>query len=204
MNDGAPEPNDRAPEPKAPLSDVAAMGQRVRALRRQAGLSMVELGSKAGISQPFLSQLERGLATPSLTTIYALAEALEVHPSQFLHSKGTAPSSTSSGPLIRVHDDAADTARVLIAGDSGALLQAYEHSFSPGQPPRPWFEHEGEDFVYVLSGRVELQLKGRPARILSARQSAHYPGNVPHRCVLAGRRPARTLLVVGGRWTPTL
>lgn len=56
----------------------------IRGCRKQRGVSMAVLATRSGLSQPFLSQLERGLATPSLSSIYRIAEALDVAPGTFL------------------------------------------------------------------------------------------------------------------------
>ena len=53
-------------------------GQRLRSLREKSQLSTRALAARAGISQPYLSQLERGLSSPSMVTTYRLAEALGV------------------------------------------------------------------------------------------------------------------------------
>ncbi|GAA3069299.1 hypothetical protein GCM10020254_11320 [Streptomyces goshikiensis] len=62
----------------------------IRAWRKRRGISMASLAAGSGLSQPFLSQLERGLATPSLSSIYRIAEALDVTPGTFLRPR-TAP-----------------------------------------------------------------------------------------------------------------
>src|SRR3954471_12614954 len=54
------------------------LGARVRSLRRERGLTLKGLGSKAGLSHPFLSQVERGLAHPSVTSVERIAAALDV------------------------------------------------------------------------------------------------------------------------------
>ena len=52
------------------------LGARIRHHRRQLGLTLVEVADQAGISQPFLSQIERGKAAPSMSTLEGLAHAL--------------------------------------------------------------------------------------------------------------------------------
>src|SRR5262245_45515779 len=54
------------------------LGGRVRSLRRQRGLTLKELGALAGLSHPFLSQVERGLARPNLASVERIADALNV------------------------------------------------------------------------------------------------------------------------------
>ena len=159
---------------------------------------MVELAAKAGVSQPFLSQIERGLATPSLTTIFALAEALGVQPGQLLRPPRRAGHvrHETAPQVMKAHEHASDIVLVHSSGTKPSLLEAYEHEFMPGEMPREWFHHQGEDFVYVLEGAVELQLRGEEPILLELGRSAAYPGEIPHRCVVSGDVKARTLVVV--------
>jgi len=55
-----------------------AISWPVRSLRRQRGLTLKELGGRAGLSHPFLSQVERGLARPSVVSVERIADALNV------------------------------------------------------------------------------------------------------------------------------
>src|ERR687896_1833264 len=61
------------------LNEAAScLGARVRALRRERGMTLKALGRKAGLSHPFLSQLERGLARPSVGSVQRIARAFGV------------------------------------------------------------------------------------------------------------------------------
>lgn len=170
----------------------------IRGCRKQRGVSMAVLAARSGLSQPFLSQLERGLATPSLSSIYRIAEALDVTPGTFLRPPdhpGTV-SHEADPQVIRVDEAAGQIAQVLIPGGRSGLMEAYEHHFEPGRGERGWFEHPGEDFLYVLAGEIVLEVEGEDPLTLRAGQSAHHRGEVPHRCRLSGPEPARTLLVI--------
>ena len=57
---------------------ASCLGARVRELRHERGLTLKALGRSAGLSHPFLSQLERGLARPSVASVERIAEALDV------------------------------------------------------------------------------------------------------------------------------
>ncbi|MFD5883012.1 XRE family transcriptional regulator [Streptomyces yangpuensis] len=181
-----------------PTPEAIEVGRVIRSCRKRSGVSMAVLAARSGLSQPFLSQLERGLTTPSLSSIYRIAEALEVSPGTFLRppARPGAVSHERDPQVIRVEESAGQVARVLIPGGRSALMEAYEHHFEPGQGERGWFEHTGEDFLYVLEGEVVLEVEGEEPLTLRAGQSAHHRGEVPHRCRLSGPAPARTLLVI--------
>ena len=59
-------------------------GEVLRDLRRKQGLSQEELGFETGYHRTYISLLERGLRSPTLTTIFQLATALEVKPSEMI------------------------------------------------------------------------------------------------------------------------
>ena len=63
-----------------------SFGRVLQQLRRERGLSQEELGFRSGYHRTYISLLERGLKSPSLRTIFQLAEALEVNPSQMILS----------------------------------------------------------------------------------------------------------------------
>lgn len=62
----------------------ASFGEMLRKLREQRGLSQEQLAFETGIHRTFVSQLERGLKTPSLATLFKLAAALEIDASQMV------------------------------------------------------------------------------------------------------------------------
>ena len=69
----------RSPAAPLPVLDPAGpdrVGERIRALRRARGLTLVQLAGLADLSHPFLSQIERGLARPSLASLERIAHAL--------------------------------------------------------------------------------------------------------------------------------
>ncbi|MER5868825.1 XRE family transcriptional regulator [Streptomyces sp. NPDC002044] len=183
-----------------PTPEAIEVGRVIRGCRKQSGVSMAVLATRSGLSQPFLSQLERGLATPSLSSIYRIAEALDVAPGTFLRppARPGAVSHESDPQVIRVNEAAGQTAQVLIPGGRSTQMEAYEHRFEPGRGERGWFEHPGEDFLYVLEGEIVLEVEGEEPLALRAGQSAHHRGEVPHRCRLGGPDGARTLLVIAG------
>ncbi|MDA5283998.1 XRE family transcriptional regulator [Streptomyces sp. NPDC054904] len=182
-----------------PTPEAIEVGRAIRGCRTARRVSMAVLATRSGLSQPFLSQLERGLATPSLSSIYRIAEALDVAPGTFLRrpDRPGVVSHESDPQVIRVSEAAGQVAKVLIPGGSSGLMEAYEHHFEPGRGERGWFEHPGEDFLYVLEGELVLEVEGEEPLVLRAGQSAHHRGEIPHRCGLGGRTaPARTLLVI--------
>jgi len=78
--------NESKKETKGMYSLEISFGRVLQQLRRERGLSQEELGFRSGYHRTYISLLERGLKSPSLRTIFQLAEALEVGPSQMILS----------------------------------------------------------------------------------------------------------------------
>ncbi len=174
------------------------LGRSLRAARRRAGLTMDALAEMSGVSQPHLSQMENGRVSPSISTLYRLANALGVSPQQLLPSNPADALQViraGSVPATPILDSpTAAVARVLV-GSPDKLLQVQEVSVSPGQDLGQWFTHEGEEFVYVTAGTILVELAGGSAGELAAGDSAWYDATVEHRWQLAGDETARLIAV---------
>jgi transcriptional regulator with XRE-family HTH domain len=174
-------------------SDSAAcLGARVRTLRRSRGLTLKALGSAAGLSHPFLSQLERGLARPSVGSVERIADALGV-PIGALWAR----SRPGSARLVRAdegersaHEGAPGGARTL----SGEGLHARELSGGGGSWPAEPETAGGEVMVYAIRGGVELDLAGQ-VHVLREGDSLFFDGALPHRLRATGGASARALYV---------
>jgi transcriptional regulator with XRE-family HTH domain len=182
------------------------LGRSLRAARRRAGLTMDTLAEMSGVSQPHLSQMENGRVSPSISTLYRLANALGISPQQLLPSMAgdelqvIRAGSTPATPIL--DSPTAAAARVLV-GSPDKLLQVQEVAVAPGQDLGQWFKHEGEEFVYVTAGSILVELLGGSSGELAAGDSAWYDATVEHRWQLAGDQPAQLIAVsaVAGRRT---
>jgi DNA-binding XRE family transcriptional regulator len=185
--------------------ELQEVGRTIRQLRKKSGLSMAALAERAGLSQPFISQLESGAHTPSLMTLYRVSAALEVLPGELF---GGAPPLTGwirhEPSRISASDlPHAPVATVLVPGGGGGILEAYEWQVTSTDQDQQWWQHEGEDLIYVISGAIQVEVDGAEPLTVSAGESAHLlETHRPHRWVLDGEDPARILLVVVNSSTP--
>jgi DNA-binding XRE family transcriptional regulator len=185
--------------------ELQEVGRTIRQLRKKSGLSMAALAERAGLSQPFISQLESGAHTPSLMTLYRVSAALEVLPGELFRGAPPLtgwirhePSRISASDLPH-----APVATVLVPGGGGGILEAYEWQVTSTDQDQQWWQHEGEDLIYVISGAIQVEVEGAEPLTVSAGESAHLlETHRPHRWVLDGEDPARILLVVVNSSTP--
>jgi transcriptional regulator with XRE-family HTH domain len=176
------------------------VGQEVRARRVAARLSIAELARRAEVSAPFISQLEAGRTSMSIATLYRVAAALGCTANSLLGASGTRPHvvRAGSGPRLAASGgEHAQQPRLLSRTGGDVLLEAYHYVMSAADDEQEWFQHAGEDFVYVVSGAVVIEFGDGSETMLAAGDSLHHDGTVPHRWVLRDGDPAEVLAVIG-------
>jgi len=181
------------------------VGREVRARRVTAGLSIAEVARRADVSAPFVSQLETGRTSMSIPTLYRMASALGCTPNALLGGdRDPRPHVTRAGNGIRLAAGSGDHSQLpqlLSRTGNDVLLHACHYVIQPNDDPQEWFEHEGEDFVYLVSGSIAIEFAGGTpdgtTLELAAGDSLHHDGTTPHRWVLRGDTAAEVLIVVG-------
>ncbi|WP_330184806.1 XRE family transcriptional regulator [Nocardia sp. NBC_01503] len=193
--------NETAAAPGEPNESSLAelVGSVVRELREKSGLSMRELAKRAGISQPFLSQIERGVSAPSMLTTYRLAAALAVTPGDLLPSPATDQVTVvraDEGVRLPVGDrpDAAIGRAIHMRPNSP--LEVIEYLVEPGQFIGGWFESTGVTGVYIVSGHLDVELVGIGKIRLGPRDFVDFPSIMRDRWHLVDNQPAHVLLVI--------
>lgn len=160
---------------------------------------MRALATQAGISQPFLSQLERGASAPSMLTTYRLAQALGVQPGELLPTPGVeavAVVRADEGRVVPVSDrpDAAVGRVLLLNPDSP--LEVIEYVVEPGRHLGDWFSLDGELAVYVVDGELDVEVAGEGTWRLGPRDLLTHAAVLRHRWTLASERAVHLLLVI--------
>jgi transcriptional regulator with XRE-family HTH domain len=176
---------------QAQQSADTRLGGAIRALRREQGLTLVQLAAATGLSQPFLSQLELGRSRPSMRSLYRIATALGTTQQALLGLADptvTVPltGGSSGGGRLLLHDPGcADVTEFAdVAADFGEF-----------------FVHPRHELIYVVQGTVELELRAeglRTLKELGPRASVGYPGGVPHRFRRLGGGPCVVVMVHSG------
>jgi transcriptional regulator with XRE-family HTH domain len=184
------------------------MGEHIRSLRRSRGLTLVQLAERAGLSHPFLSQLERGHTRASMVSLERIAVALETSQIELL-AAGDAEVRRADDPtpeILRADDGPRGP---YSQGEARLLVHGGVHAFEPlewegsNTDPGDYFEHREDEFLYVLSGSVLLDLGEAGVSRLEPRDSAYWRGGTKHRWCSADGRLFRLVVVkqalAGGR-----
>ena len=166
-------------------AQAGRIGERIRGLRHARGLTLVQLADLAELSHPFLSQLERGLARPSIASLEKIARALGSSQVELLAS-ALQPVEGEDTPvsLVRAKSGpkghyAEGQATMLALGDSRRFhpmeLEGANTEF--GDP----FLHAEDEFLHVVAGRIEVDLGEQGLFELEPGDSLYYVGGTPHR-----------------------
>jgi transcriptional regulator with XRE-family HTH domain len=171
---------------------ASCLGARVRELRHERGLTLKALGRRAGLSHPFLSQLERGLARPSVGSVERIAGALDV-PVGALWTT----SRLEVAQIVRSDDATAGRDGVRDLWADGAGMRVRELTGGGRTWPDEVETTSGEVVVYVIRGAIEVDLDGT-FHELDAGDAMKFDGSVRHRLRRLGPTTTRALYVAAG------
>jgi transcriptional regulator with XRE-family HTH domain len=163
------------------------LGGAIRTLRRERGLTLMQVAATTGLSQPFLSQVELGRSRPSMRSLFRIAAALDTTQQALLGLAAPAtavPIASGGAGRLLLHEPGADVTEFADLADEFA----------------EYYAHPRHEFLYVVRGTIELELGGdRPGRTrLGPRASTGYPGLVPHRFRRIGEDPCVIVMVHSG------
>ena len=173
------------------------LGGRLRGMRQRREWTLQELSARSGLSVGMLSQIERGVSSPSIRSLQKLAEIFAVPIGWFFSDPGTTP----QGPTWvlrraqrRVLDLSAKgiTKELLSPEGDGKIelmLITIEAGGSSGEMP---YQHAGEDAGTVLEGSLDLEVDGAASH-LQAGDSFRFLSTLPHR--FGNRGPLRCVVL---------
>jgi transcriptional regulator with XRE-family HTH domain len=177
-------------------SAAPALADRLRRLRGEREWTLADLAERSGLSKPYLSRLESGGRQPSLGALLTLARIYET-PLQGLVDTGDYP---QSSPVVirgsQTNIQRGNGLRYRAISGSGALknLSAVHVTVPRRRRQTKLSQHEGEELLYVLSGKLNLVFE-HESHTLQTGDAAHFDAHLPHRLSAAGEGDAHVLLV---------
>lgn len=178
-----------------------AIGPKLRRLRLRKGMGLIELGKHTGLSPAMLSKLERGVMHPTLPTLLRIAMVFSVGLEYFF-----SPSERRVVEVIRKKDrlrfpatmDAAKPPYHFESLDFPVperKMNSYfaEFAASGEKPPRP-HEHPGVEFLFVLSGALEINVNGEALGLFEG-DAIYFDSSVPHYYRASGSKRTTALVV---------
>jgi transcriptional regulator with XRE-family HTH domain len=206
----------RIAEPPGSLPNGIMLGGKLRAEREKKHITVREMARRVRVSPSLISQIERGLVTPSVGTLWSMtAELGLVMDKLFRDSKQDvpAPRLQSTSVSRRAHDRVQrgdDRKRIRLAdgvmwerltAQPDEEVEFLHVTYAVGAescPPDSLFRHGGKEYAYLLEGRLGVQI-GFEQYELSSGDSISFDARTPHRLWVIGNEPAVAIWVVINR-----
>jgi transcriptional regulator with XRE-family HTH domain len=198
-------PRSRFPEPASGAKgDSSHIGARIKALRRERGWTLQELGRRGDVSISALSKIENNVVTASFDTLLKIARALDASFETLLDEKPPGPASrlttTRAGAGLPF-----ETERYRYLVMSGEVRQKHMIPLHMEVKARTiseineWSTHEGEEFIYILRGPIELHTEFYEPLRLETGDSAYFDSQMRHAFVNLGKGAGEMLSICFGR-----
>ena len=148
------------------------IGERIRDLRNRNGLTQQELADRTELTKGFISQLERGQVSASVVTLFDLIECLGTTPAEFFRNEDEKVVFSENEYFEKIDEE-------------GNSIQWILEEDKP---------HNGEEFGYLISGRLNLHL-GEKVYHIKAGESFYYQAAKTHYLSNTGSRPAKLIWI---------
>lgn len=177
------------------------IGARLKERRKAMGLSMKQLAEDTKLSPPLFSRIENGLVMPSIPTLQTISNILKVDIGYFF-KKGEERGYviTRQGNRRTTYSKRGSKGKVygleiLAEGMENPFMEpCIVTEFAGPDENFPLARHDGQEFVYVLEGKLELTL-GEKKFSLNRGDAAYFIGEIPHGGKSLSKKPARTINV---------
>ena len=186
-------------EPEEPIG----VGERIKKLRELKKLSLGDVAQRSGISEQILESIEADATAPPLGTLTKLARALEMKMGYLLTAGEPKPFViTRKDERKPVSRHAAEQQSKygysylsLSPGMRDRNMEPFLVTLSPTSEEVPGSVHEGEEFIYVLEGEMEVVI-GEHREVLSPGDTIYYHSSIPHVVKCHQGKPSKILAVL--------
>ncbi len=169
------------------------VGSQIRRRRNERGLTLAAVAERTGLNVGYLSQVENDKASPSLETLAALGEALDVPIAWFLLEQSVGPRLVRASERPRRRMPRAAGTMSQVDGGVARDVAIFEGTMPAGH--RTGFHaHPGDEHHIVLSGRVRIT-QGESVVEAGAGDYVLLDGTLPHDAEAIGDEPARLIIV---------
>jgi transcriptional regulator with XRE-family HTH domain len=187
------------------MGEIKNVGEKIASIRQQKNITTEELAERCGFTTAMIAKIEENEAIPSLGHLIKVARALGVRLGTFLDDmdqlgpvvtrngdmkKGGSFSNKNSGSHLNLDFFP------LASDKSGRHMEPFIVEINPSSSSEfVQSSHEGEEFIYVLSGKVEIKY-GKTIYCLAEGDSIYYDSVIDHHVHAFDESPAKILAVV--------
>ncbi|MBE5781185.1 MAG: cupin domain-containing protein [Clostridiales bacterium] len=171
------------------------IGEKIKRLRQELSLTQEELANRAELSKSFISQLERNLTSPSITTLTDILECLGTNLKDFFSEDGDEKVVYTEADIFETEDEhRGSKVEWLITAAQRNAMEPILLTLSPGGTGGRDNPHEGEEFGYVLQGSILLIVGNNRYRVKKG-DSFYFAARAPHEIQNPGKSTAKVLWV---------
>ena len=169
------------------------LGKKIKQMRNQKGLTQEELADRCELTKGYISQLENDLNSPSIATLTDILSALGSNLSEFFQEEREEKIVFSKNEFIEKDADGVLLNWLIPNAQKNMmepiLVELTEGASTPGDIP-----HEGEEFGYVLEGKIAILL-GNKQHTCKKGEAFYYTASKPHSIINKGRGKAKFLWI---------
>lgn len=157
------------------------IGNKIKELRMQKGLTQEELADRTELSKGFISQLERDLTSPSIATLIDLLQVLGTTPKDFFDDDPMENQVVfhKQDYFEKIDTTLNNTIEWIIPNAQKNMMEPIRVTLEPGGSTYPDVPHEGEEFGYVLNGSIKIHV-GKKVYTAKQGESFYYTPNSEH------------------------
>ena len=133
------------------------IGERIKNLRQMSSLTQEELAARANLTKGFISQVERDLTSISLDSLVQILGALDENISDFFRETSQEKMVYREKDRVPIEKERIERFELLVPGATNRRLEPVLLTLKQGQATAKEKPHEGEEFGFVLQGRVSLR-----------------------------------------------
>jgi transcriptional regulator with XRE-family HTH domain len=179
--------------PRKKTEKDVPIGKRIKKIRGNKKISYDNLANETGFSVDYLKQIEAGKEIPPVSALLQISRALEIDSGFLLREQEASRSSRARAYAKRTDDYAYTT---LTPGAENKHLKAFRIFIDPMQDHKGVeYYHEGEEFVYVLTGKIEVMV-GDHLNTLKENESLLFNSAIRHKLKNLGKKKAELLVVL--------
>jgi transcriptional regulator with XRE-family HTH domain len=171
------------------------LGSRIRALRRARGLTLRALAAKSGLTESFLSQVERDVTSPSISSVQRIARGLDLSVGQLFAEEPQRGRVVRRADRRRVAYPGLATVAEFVTSNLAGRLQVMIETIEPGggSGESPFTHEADEEVILVLEGTIDVWVEDEHYQ-LAAGDAVTLPSRLPHWQTNGGDTPAVLLV----------
>lgn len=156
------------------------IGNKIKELRIQKGLTQEELADRCELSKGFISQLERDLTSPSITTLIDILQCLGTDLKDFFNDSPDEQISFKENDYFeKIDEELKNKIEWIIPNAQKNMMEPIRLTLAPGGSTYPDNPHEGEEFGYILSGSIQLIIGKKTIKVKKG-ESFYFTPNTTH------------------------